>query len=382
MPTVSPARSSVRSKMVCAAAAPELEPVRRLNCHGWMPSFHDDRTNAASAPWRALTISRAGKCRQAGNASSRGSATAIGAAPSAPVFPSHRTRPRQSRTATAAPATGRAWSSVVTQASDDSRPHLKMHAEVGDERGRLHVVGRVLAMQRSAEPRARQLDDVEAGPLERDAHDLERAHAAGPGDRYRPRGDRRAVEDRQLALARIVPAVAAAHLAVLDLVQTREPLDDRAVVLDRRDAAGNGLVRGGDATRHRGLEIAQGNRQHCACVQLDDPEARRELRERRGLVGRGREREARRVRELPAGIVLQAGGQLDPELRALGQRRREGNRVDEGRVAFRQSRLVGRAILGAEHDPRGLGAGDRRAKPELHRQDRDARRLRVHARAA
>ena len=108
MPTVSPARRSVRSKTVCAIDGPSSPPVRRLNCQGWMPSFQDDRTNAASAPWRALTMSRAGKWRQAGSASWRGSSTAIGAAPSAPVLPSQRTRPRQSRTATAAPATGRA----------------------------------------------------------------------------------------------------------------------------------------------------------------------------------------------------------------------------------------------------------------------------------
>src|SRR5262249_37074140 len=56
---------------------------------------------------------------------------------------------------------------------------FEVDGEVGDERGGRDVAGAAVAEERRAEARARELDDVEAGLLERDPDDLEGASARG-----------------------------------------------------------------------------------------------------------------------------------------------------------------------------------------------------------
>ena len=71
---------------------------------------------------------------------------------------------------------------------------LEVHGQVRHERRRGHVQRLRLAEERGAEPRARQLDHVEAGPGERDADHLQRLGAVRLGQAEgdgRPRRDRR-----------------------------------------------------------------------------------------------------------------------------------------------------------------------------------------------
>ncbi len=60
-----------------------------------------------------------------------------------------------------------------------------MHRHVGNERAGSDITRRVAAEQRAAERRAGQLDDIEAGLLERDADDLEILALAGERDTHR-----------------------------------------------------------------------------------------------------------------------------------------------------------------------------------------------------
>ena len=130
-------------------------PVGTLKRHGAMPSPQFENANAMSSPVRAVTkySPAARRCRRPAALSRSGSARVdardarrVGACPRQYV------RPPQSRTSTAALATGVASSSRVTHTSDDSRPELEVHAEVGDQRRRAHVER--LAARRAARRRA------------------------------------------------------------------------------------------------------------------------------------------------------------------------------------------------------------------------------------
>ena len=68
-----------------------------------------------------------------------------------------------------------------------ARP-LEVHGQIGDQRAGRDVHRLVLVEQRGAEARAGELDEIEAGRLERDADDLEGLRAVGL--RQRERADR------------------------------------------------------------------------------------------------------------------------------------------------------------------------------------------------
>ena len=149
MCTVSPARKRARSKIVCATArrvpalrrqleAPRLDAVAartsgRSSCRRSVCG--DDEQAAVEigrAPWRRSSRdSRDRRSPRTGRRrSQRGACSASGrpvkrARPCASVTPVPSTVPWQSCTATCAPATGLASSSVVTQTSAFSRAHLK-----------------------------------------------------------------------------------------------------------------------------------------------------------------------------------------------------------------------------------------------------------------
>ena len=61
-----------------------------------------------------------------------------------------------------------------------------MDRHVGDQSGGVDIAGRRPSQQRPAEHRARQLDDVETGPRQRDADHLEPAAAGGKDEPRRP----------------------------------------------------------------------------------------------------------------------------------------------------------------------------------------------------
>ena len=95
--------------------------------HGAMPSPQLDSANATSSSVRAVTKNSCAPSSlpQDGSPSRSGSAFPTRAMPDASVRPSQYTVPPQSRTATAALATGVASFNCVTQTSEDSRPSLK-----------------------------------------------------------------------------------------------------------------------------------------------------------------------------------------------------------------------------------------------------------------
>ena len=130
--TVSPARSRLRSNTVWArnSACGPLA-VATLKRQGSMPFCQFENTKLTSGlprqgpsgtTWRALTK----KPGSPGHSPMSGSSGwRIAARPRSSVRPLHRRLPWQSCTATSAPATGLARSSVVTQARLFSRPSLK-----------------------------------------------------------------------------------------------------------------------------------------------------------------------------------------------------------------------------------------------------------------
>ena len=80
--------------------------------------------------------------------------------------------------------------------------HTLADAEAADRQAR------AFAMQRAAEPRACQLNDVETRFGERDADDLQRFFPAGPG-KFESGRSLAIAYDRQLALARVSPELGA-----------------------------------------------------------------------------------------------------------------------------------------------------------------------------
>ena len=130
--TVSPARSSVRSKTVCTRAsgsggAQAGGLAGTAKRQGSIPRIQPLKTKAMStrpwaSRWRAVTKRPSSPPHEAARADR---APSTRARPWASVRPCHSRVPAQSCTATSAPATGRARSSVVTQTALPSRPCLK-----------------------------------------------------------------------------------------------------------------------------------------------------------------------------------------------------------------------------------------------------------------
>ena len=80
-----------------------------------------------------------------------------------------------------------------------------MDAEVGDEHAGAHEHRRALVEQRLAEAQRLDLDDVVSGPLERQAHHLERPRVAA-GELRQVEALRAGVVAQQRNLARADPA--------------------------------------------------------------------------------------------------------------------------------------------------------------------------------
>ncbi len=97
--------------------------------------------------------------------------------------PFHNSAPLQSATATSAPATGWAFSSDVTQISELSWPCLKWTARSVTSAAVGTYIRLIAAQQHRAQLRAAELDDIQAGLLERNPHHLESLGAVGFGNR-------------------------------------------------------------------------------------------------------------------------------------------------------------------------------------------------------
>ena len=102
---------------------------------------------------------------------------------------------------------------------------------------------------------------------------------------------------------------------------------------------------------HLWLDVAQRDRQRRIRIELDDPEPGRKLGERRCHVGLDGEREALLVDQPAAGVVAQVAGDLELELRLLGERPGEGDLLHELAVLLRigQRGLVQLAVGAAQH---------------------------------
>ena len=257
-----------------------------------------------------------------------------------------------------------------------------MHRHVGDERAGGDIASATAAEQRRPQPRGGELDDVEAAAGERDADHLDRARVLA-ADREAP-GRRVGAEQRRrprrLDRARLVRTRDRLLVLrpLLGLVEGAQPLRDARVGGDddipppERTHVAPAEVRLDRAHRHR---------QHTAFRRLDDAEAGGELDQGRRVVGGDVERKACGIRQRPAAVVGQLGGQLDAEVRALGERSLEGDGVDI--LDVRLDRL-GRQRLAARVDqPNPRGEHRRDLPGEAHRQrfDRRARRGRVGAAA-
>jgi hypothetical protein len=266
-----------------------------------------------------------------------------------------------------------------------------MHRQVGDEDAGAHVHRRRAIEQRLAQARRLDLDDVVARLRQRDADHLERmrlglrlrrqldrahvggviqkAHAARLHRGRILRIDLGVVGVLVLFLLGLGAPVVLGGALVLDghrrrqldaqlllhrrtiqrgLVVARElgePVDDGRVVGQRQ------VARRRAAERHRldaglALDLAHRQRQHRLGVELEDAEGgRRKLGERRGL-GRARlQREHVGVLQLAAGVVGEAGRQLDAQVGLLGQLVGELHRGD---ALFRL--VVARAALVAAEE--------------------------------
>ena len=93
------------------------------------------------------------------------------------------------------------------------------------------------------------------------------------------------------------------------------------------------------------FQVAQRHRHHAVALELDDAEARRELGQRRILVGAHLQRKTLLVGELAPGVVGHVRGNLDHELHALGERPGETHFLDElgGIARIRQLGRIGLA---------------------------------------
>ena len=138
-----------------------------------------------------------------------------------------------------------------------------------------------------------------------------------------------------------------------------------------------------DLARQDRLDVAHGHRQKRLLVvrqhALQDAEVGGEFRERRILVGAHAERERARVGEQATRVVLQAVGNLDPELLLLGQARAEGHALDAVAGILRQLRGYALPAASTRRIFCASRLGDRRGERKRKRQDRDALRILVHA---
>ena len=292
----------------------------------------------------------------------------MGARPAASVRPLQSTLPAQSWTATRASATGVAVSSAVTQTSDAAWPHLKCTPRFVTRAAAGTYIGCGLPSKAAPEPRARQLDHVEAGAGERDPDDFHRLGAVRLGQAEcdgRPRAIR-AREHRLVALR-------GAHAA-----QPRQDVGDAA----RRDAEDPALhpldpvLRRARHVQHLrqdlGLEVAHRDGQRRIGIGLDDAEARGELGERREGLHLDGLREARGIDGLSARVVGQVRRHFEAQLRLLGKRPREAQRVRPRRVGRIEARRPLPAVGADEHDAARLLHGDGRREPDADRRDGDA----------
>ena len=276
-----------------------------------------------------------------------------------------------------------------------------MHAEIGDQRRRSHVVGLALTEQRCAKPGTCQFHDIETRRRQRDADDFERFGSAGLRDRnrltlilgreYRPRVS---VELDRPAIFLLV-IFAFDTLAGFDAT---EPVDDLHFVarIDARKLSRDGAVsrrrlrttQGADAGRDGGFHIAHGHGQQRRRLvgqsRFEDAERRGELRKRWILVGLDSQRERTRIGQRTTSVVLKAGRQFDSERVVLGQPGPEVHTFDSvdrsvTAVTLRQLGCVRPAADVDQADPGSVARSDRRRKAKGQRQDRHALRVLVHA---
>ncbi len=148
-----------------------------------------------------------------------------------------------------------------------------------------------------------------------------------------------------------------------------------------------GRLRGGGLGEARGqlrLHVAQRHRQGGVGAALDDAEARRKLGQGRIFVGAHGERIAPGIDQRATGVVLQVGGNLELEGRALGKRAGEGDPVDQSlhHLGLVQARLEHAAAGSDQTNPGRRGERHGSAELQTHRQDRNALRLAIHPLAA
>ena len=237
-------------------------------------------------------------------------------------------------------------------------PVLEVHGKVRDQHAGGDVVGLVLSVQRAAQPRARQLDDVEPRLRERYPDHLHLPVRARP----------RQIESGRFVLfvdrgALAFPRKLAGRLARLVVAQecAETPDDLRLVVDDAHRAAGYAfsaafLIWLGklDPESFQGrFHVAHGDREHRLGVQLEDAEAPRKLDERRILIGAGGKRERRLVLRLAPRVVAEVPRQLHGELCFLRERSLELDRFHRLDVGIERG-LPGLAPARQPHAGGGL----------------------------
>ena len=274
---------------------------------------------------------------------------------------------------------------AVERGDPDQRlvaPPFEMDAHIGDQRAGRDVARRLAAEQRLAEPRAGEFDDVEAGLAERDADHFEILALARQADLERLAAGR---GEQRLGAGLVDPHGLGAALHFVGLVLGRigeraEPFGDLAVAaLDLQALAGHGHL----AALQLGLDVADRDREDAALLRFEDAEIAGELHQRRRRVELDVEREALRIGELAAALVLHIGGK-DQLGGRLGRERRLELQVGDRRLVLvvvaedrRQFLAVGRP----DAHRLGLGPGDRRGEAHPGVLHRAAAGLRVDARA-
>ena len=323
MCTVSPARKSARSRMVCAMVGPSQGSDGRPKRNGSMPSSHDECTRPRSPSCSAITSRPRSRPRSARTwRQSKKCSGQVEVAGRQRVLGRKRRRSAPGRrasvvaVATAVPlAVGDRDAGAADRLRAVERRHprerrfaapLEVHGEVRHQRRGGDEHRRRLAEERAAEPRARQLDDVQPGPVERQADDLGRVVAARGRQLDRRRPGRRPLAGKDGAGAR-------------GDGDPPEPVQ-RVCRRHPRDAAPDAELTAGSRA-----QAAHRDRQRGVGLRLDDAEAGGELGERRVGIGADLEREAGGVLERAAGVVGQTGGQLETECsrregRAAGRR--------------------------------------------------------------
>ncbi len=346
--------------------------VGRLKRQGSMPRFQWLKTKDRSSPSRAVTKWPSRLRQRSPKSSSK--PRSMRAMPCASVLPLHSGRPRQSLTATRAPATGPA---AVQRGHPDQAgraPALEVHAQVGDQHAGAHVHRCLPGQQRVAEDARLDLHHVVAALRQRDADHLGGARLA-------------ALQLRQLGALHAGFLRQQRGLARLEgrLVRPPAGAPASAAALRRSSAASSRLM----ATRP---PVAAPARSACTWRSVSGSMASGpastmpkpppgKLGQRRQAARGHRQRKRRRVGQRAAGVVAQVGRQREREARVLRQRRGKAQFLDPFVVAGRQrpQRLALRRL-----QPRGQRRRARHRRVELQHQrpQRQAGRLRVLALAA